>query len=112
MGAGQSRVSRRCRRRKGFYYRAARSSARRKKRRDTATRFVQIDVNSVGERGADGVALDPDFANNRYVYVYYTANSPTAPPSWTGTARTGTPGEQRPPLALLSVETGGPLFAL
>jgi glucose/arabinose dehydrogenase len=31
-----------------------------------------------GERGMLGVALDPDFVNNRYVYVYYTANAPAS----------------------------------
>lgn len=31
-----------------------------------------------GERGMLGIALDPDFINNRYVYVYFTANSPTS----------------------------------
>lgn len=29
---------------------------------------------SDGERGLLGTAVDPDFASNRYVYVYYTAN--------------------------------------
>ena len=30
-----------------------------------------------GERGLLGVAFDPDFATNRFVYVYYTATTPT-----------------------------------
>ena len=30
----------------------------------------------LGERGLLGVTFDPDFATNRYVYVYYTATSP------------------------------------
>jgi glucose/arabinose dehydrogenase len=34
--------------------------------------FLTLSVNSSGERGLLGVAFDPDFANNRYVYVYYT----------------------------------------
>jgi glucose/arabinose dehydrogenase len=34
--------------------------------------FLSLSVNSSGERGLLGVAFDPDFANNRYVYVYYT----------------------------------------
>lgn len=29
-------------------------------------------IDASGERGLLGVALDPDFANNNYVYVYYT----------------------------------------
>lgn len=38
--------------------------------------FVDIDiadkVDSAGERGVLGVAFDPDFETNQYVYVYYT----------------------------------------
>lgn len=34
--------------------------------------FVTLTVNSTGERGLLGVAFDPDFANNQFVYVYYT----------------------------------------
>jgi len=37
-----------------------------------ATPFLQLTVNSSGERGLIGVALDPNFATNQYVYVYYT----------------------------------------
>jgi glucose/arabinose dehydrogenase len=39
--------------------------------------FATFDVDSTGERGLLGVAFDPDFAGNGFVYVYYTA--PTAP---------------------------------
>ena len=42
-----------------------------------ATPFVTLPVNSFGERGLLGVAFDPNFAINRYVYVYYTATNPT-----------------------------------
>ncbi len=38
--------------------------------------FVSLPVNDDGERGLLGVALDPDFAHNQYVYVYYTARTP------------------------------------
>jgi glucose/arabinose dehydrogenase len=41
-----------------------------------ATPFVSLTVNSVGERGLLGVAFDPAFASNGYVYVYYTATTP------------------------------------
>jgi glucose/arabinose dehydrogenase len=41
-----------------------------------ATPFVTINVNSVGERGLLGVAFDPNFATNQFVYVYYTNPSP------------------------------------
>jgi glucose/arabinose dehydrogenase len=41
------------------------------------TPFLTVSVNSSGERGLLGVAFDPNFGENRYVYVYYTtSNSP------------------------------------
>jgi glucose/arabinose dehydrogenase len=40
------------------------------------TPFLTVTVSSVGERGLLGVAFDPDFSTNHYVYVYYTATSP------------------------------------
>jgi len=42
-----------------------------------ATPFLTVAVNSSGERGLLGVAFDPNFATNRFVYVYYTAKTPT-----------------------------------
>src|SRR4051794_22250124 len=41
------------------------------------TPFVSLTVDSAGERGLLGVAFDPAFASNGYVYVYYTATTPT-----------------------------------
>jgi glucose/arabinose dehydrogenase len=41
-----------------------------------ATPFLTVTVNSSGERGLLGVAFDPNFAVNQFVYVYYTATSP------------------------------------
>jgi glucose/arabinose dehydrogenase len=41
------------------------------------TPFVTLNVNSAGERGLLGVAFDPNYATNRFVYVYYTATTPT-----------------------------------
>ena len=39
--------------------------------------FLSVPVNSSGERGLLGVAVDPNFAVNNFVYVYYTtATSP------------------------------------
>ncbi len=38
--------------------------------------FVAITVNSSGERGLLGIAFDPNFATNQFVYVYYTATTP------------------------------------
>lgn len=40
------------------------------------TSFVTLPVNSSGERGLLGVAFDPNYATNRFVYVYYTATTP------------------------------------
>jgi glucose/arabinose dehydrogenase len=38
-----------------------------------STPFVSIAVDSSGERGLIGVALDPNFATNHFVYVHYTS---------------------------------------
>ena len=38
--------------------------------------FVTLSVGSTGERGLLGVAFDPAFQSNGFVYVYYTATSP------------------------------------
>ena len=40
-----------------------------------ATPFVSLTVDSNGERGLLGVAFDPNFASNNFVYVYYTVPS-------------------------------------
>jgi glucose/arabinose dehydrogenase len=37
--------------------------------------FVTVSVNSVGERGLLGIAFDPDFELNKYVYLYYTTST-------------------------------------
>jgi len=39
------------------------------------TPFVTISVDSTGERGLLGVAFDPNFAANNFVYVYYTVST-------------------------------------
>ncbi len=39
--------------------------------------FLTVTTTSSGERGLLGVAFDPDFAATRYIYVYYTATSPS-----------------------------------
>jgi glucose/arabinose dehydrogenase len=38
-----------------------------------ATPFVTVSAISSGEQGLLGIAFDPDYAVNRYVYVYYTS---------------------------------------
>ena len=39
------------------------------------TPFVTVSVNAVFERGLLGVTFDPDYATNRWVYVYHTTSS-------------------------------------
>jgi glucose/arabinose dehydrogenase len=39
---------------------------------------ITLPVDSNGERGLDGVALDPSFATNGFIYLYYTATTPVA----------------------------------
>lgn len=39
--------------------------------------FVTLTVDSSGERGLLGIAFDPNFAANRFLYVYYTVPAPT-----------------------------------
>jgi glucose/arabinose dehydrogenase len=41
------------------------------------TPFVTLTVSAAGERGLLGVAFDPAFVMNQYVYVYYTATTPS-----------------------------------
>ncbi|RBL92792.1 PQQ-dependent sugar dehydrogenase [Chitinophaga flava] len=40
-----------------------------------STPAVTLSVNSSGERGLIGVAADPNFASNHYIYLYYTHTS-------------------------------------
>ena len=42
-----------------------------------STPFLSLTVDSSGERGLLGVAFDPAFAANGFVYVYYTVTTPT-----------------------------------
>src|SRR3977135_3531719 len=37
--------------------------------------FVSIPVTSSGERGLLGVAFDPNFSSNQFVYFYYTTST-------------------------------------
>jgi glucose/arabinose dehydrogenase len=39
------------------------------------TPFVTMSVDSAGERGLLGVAFDPNFAANNFVYIYYTVST-------------------------------------
>lgn len=40
------------------------------------TPMVSLTVNSSGERGLLGVAVDPQFSSNRWIYLYYTTPTP------------------------------------
>jgi glucose/arabinose dehydrogenase len=40
-----------------------------------AAPFASLSVNSEGERGLLGIAFDPNFASNGYIYVYYTTDA-------------------------------------
>ncbi len=40
-----------------------------------STPFLTLSVDSSGERGLLGIAFDPNFANNNFLYVYYTVPS-------------------------------------
>jgi glucose/arabinose dehydrogenase len=41
------------------------------------TPFISLTVNSSGERGLLGIALDPDFQTNNFIYLYYTVPGAT-----------------------------------
>src|SRR3954468_22369259 len=41
------------------------------------TPFMHLTVDAQGERGALGITFDPNFTTNHYLYVYYTATTPT-----------------------------------
>ena len=45
-----------------------------------ATPFVSLTVDDFNERGLLGVAFDPNFVTNKYVYVYYTVPGSGAQP--------------------------------
>ena len=42
-----------------------------------AAPFLQVSVDSLGERGLLGVELDPEFQTNGHLYVYYTSTEGT-----------------------------------
>lgn len=45
-----------------------------------STPFLDLtnQVDSTGERGVFGIAFDPNFSSNHYVYIYYTAKTPAS----------------------------------
>ena len=40
-----------------------------------STPAITLSVNASGERGLIGIAVDPSFATNHYIYLYYTSSS-------------------------------------
>jgi glucose/arabinose dehydrogenase len=42
------------------------------------TPFMTLTVDDSGERGLVGLAFDPDFETNHWIYVYYTARTPSS----------------------------------
>jgi len=55
-------------------------------------RAVTLNVCGDGERGFLGIAVDPNFATNGYVYVYYTRQAASPPVCAYGTYSQGLPG--------------------
>lgn len=43
-----------------------------------ATPFAVLNADGSGERGLQGIELDPDYETNGYIYVYYTAATPAS----------------------------------
>ena len=79
--------------------------------------FVTLPVDSNGDRGLIGVAFDPNFAVNQYVYVYYTATTPTIHnrvSRFTANGDVAVPGSERilfeiDPLGTATIHNGGDL---
>jgi glucose/arabinose dehydrogenase len=79
------------------------------------TPFVSLTVDTRGERGLLGIAVDPDFLINKYLYVYYTV--PGSPARnrisrFTATNDTATPGSETlilnlDPLSTALIHNGG-----
>ena len=62
-----------------------------------STPFVSLTVDSSGERGLLGIAFDPNFTTNHYLYVYYTvATSPihNRVSRFTAAGNTAAPGSE------------------
>lgn len=43
-----------------------------------STPFITLNVDDDGERGLIGIAFDPDFTTNQYIYLYYTVSGSPA----------------------------------
>lgn len=79
-----------------------------------STPFITLPVNTYWDRGLQGIALDPDFDSNGYVYLYYTLEN--SPANFTGPKtgqliRVTADGDVADPdstLVLLGTEPGNP----
>jgi glucose/arabinose dehydrogenase len=72
----------------GVYYGERTGELRRwDPRTGRVTDAAVLDVDTTAENGLLGVVLDPDFASNRYVYLYHSEPVPDPPPA------SGPPGE-------------------
>ena len=76
----------------------------------SAPPFLTVDVPVIGKRGLLGVALDPDFATNDYLYVYYvTAGVPihNRVSRFTAAGDMAVPGSEVVLLDLPPIDPGG-----
>jgi glucose/arabinose dehydrogenase len=72
------------------------------------TPFLTLPVDSQGERGLLGVALDPDFGQNGYVYVYHTVPGAIGRPPFNRVTRVTAAGDVAAPgseVAILNLES-------
>jgi glucose/arabinose dehydrogenase len=70
--------------------------------------FVNLTVDSQGERGLLGVALHPDFPRTPYVYLYYTATKPRLHNRLSRFTAAGDRARARSELRLLDLPDLGP----
>jgi glucose/arabinose dehydrogenase len=59
-----------------------------------STPFISLSVENYGERGLGGIAIDPDFAVNHYIYLYYTVPSTFGNPSHNRASRFVADGDE------------------
>ena len=74
------------------------------------TPFLTLAVETGGERGVEGVAFDPQFAANGFVYVYHTVSTPTIHnrlSRFTANGDVALPGSE---LVLLDLDTAPTMF--
>ena len=82
--------------------------------------FIHLNVDSSGERGVDGIVLDPNFETNHFLYVYYTVPATRTYPAFnrlsrfTANGNVAVPGSERvllniDPLSSATNHNGGSL---